>query len=89
MRHTIDIIYSGEGYCIFPGNPHTIADEYEKKFKEIAYTSERDIDWHVEQIAQRRGYTITRGVKIHVDTWLYEKLIEYKYSLCISKCISK
>ena len=73
MRKVIEIIYSGENYCIFPGNPYTIANEFEKTFKEIAYTSEREIDWHVEQIAERVGSFIIRGVKIHIDPWLYEK----------------
>ena len=78
MREVIEIIFSGENYCVFPGNPNTIGDDFEKVFKRIAYTSERDIDWNVEQVAERVGNLIIRGVKIHVEQWLYKK---YKNSL--------
>ena len=73
MRKVIELVYSGEYYCVFPGNPHTVGDDFERIFKRIAYTSERGIDWDVEQIAERVGNLIIRGVKIHVDPWLYEK----------------
>ena len=76
MREVIEILYSGKDLCVFAGNPHTIGDDYEKVFKRIAYTSERGIDWDVEQVAERRGLTITRGVKIHVDKWLYDKYMK-------------
>ena len=75
MRETIEIIYSGVDYCVFPGDPHKIGDDFEKVFKSIAYTSERGIDWDVEQIAERVGNLIIRGVKIHIDLWLYQKYI--------------
>lgn len=73
MRKVIEILYSGRDLCVFPGNPHTIGDDYEKVFKRIAYTSERGIDWDVEQVAERQGNLIIRGVRIHIDPWLYEK----------------
>lgn len=73
MRKVIEILYSGKDLCVFPGNPHTIGDDYEKVFKRIAYTSERGIDWDVEQVAERQGSLIIRGVRIHIDPWLYEK----------------
>lgn len=73
MREVIEILYSGQDLCIFPGNPYTVGDDFEKVFKRIAYTSERGIDWHVEQVAERQGNLIIRGVKIHIDPWLYEK----------------
>lgn len=75
MRKVIEIIYSGKNYCVFPGCPYSIGNDYEKFFKSIAYTSERGIDWDVEQIAERVGDLIIRGVKIHVDRWLYEKYV--------------
>jgi len=71
MRQVIEIIYSGENYCIFPGDPYAVPDQYEKKFKQIAATSERGIDWEAEQIAERVGNLIIRGVKISVDPWLF------------------
>ena len=76
MRHTIEIVHTGEAMCVFPGDPYTVGDKFEKIFKRIAYTSERGIDWDVEQVAERRGLTITRGVKIHVDKWLYDKYMK-------------
>lgn len=76
MRKIIEILYSGETYCVFPGNPYTVADDFEKIFKKIAYTSERGIDWEVEQVAKRQGNLIIRGVNIHVDEWLHKKYLD-------------
>lgn len=78
MRHNIDIVYSGQGYCVFPGDPYAVPEQYEKKFKEIAATSERGIDWEAEQVAERVGDLIIRGVRIKVDPWLFKI---YKQSL--------
>ena len=82
MREVIEIIFSGKDYCVFPGNPHRIGDDFEKIFKQIAYTSERGIDWNVEQIAERVGRLVIRGVKIHIDPWLYEKYINCSNNVC-------
>ncbi len=76
MRNIIEMVYTGENYCIFPGNPLTVADDFEKIFKRIAYTSERGIDWEAEQIAERVGNLIIRGVKISVDPWLFKRYKE-------------
>ena len=73
-----EIVYEGDGFAIFPGDPLAIPKDMETVFKKIAYTSERGIDWDVEQVAERVGTKVMRGVVIKVDDWLFDKYMNYK-----------
>ena len=77
-RWVREIVYEGDSYVFFPGNPNTLPDEVEKLLKEIAYTSERGVDWEATQVAERVGTRVIRGVLFKLDHWLYLKLINYK-----------
>lgn len=68
-------MYSGEGICIFPGDPYLIEVKMERYLKQIAYTSERGIDWWCEQVAERVGDRIFRGVIFKIDDWLFMKMM--------------
>ena len=76
-RWVREIVYEGDFYVFFPGNPNTLPDKVEKMLKEIAYTSERGIDWEATQVAERVGTKVIRGVIFKLDNWLYLKLINY------------
>jgi len=51
--------------------------QMERYLKQIAYTSEKGIDWWCEQVAERVGDRIFRGIILKMDDWLYNKLIKY------------
>ena len=70
-------MYEGEGICIFPGDPYLMEVQMERFLKQIAYTSERGIDFWIEQVAERVGDRIYRGVIFKLDDWLYQKMISY------------
>lgn len=72
-----ELIYEGEGLCIFPGDPYLFEVQMERFLKQIAYTSERGIDYWIEQVAERVGSRIYRGVIFKLDDWLYKKLISF------------
>jgi len=73
----MQLIYEGDTYVVFPGDPYKMVDDLERFLKQIAYTSERGIDWDAEQVAERIGDRIIRGVIFTMDDWLYKKLISY------------
>ena len=70
-------MYDGKGICIFPGDPYLMEVQMERFLKQIAYTSERGIDFWIEHVAERVGDRIYRGVIFKLDDWLYKKLISY------------
>lgn len=72
-----ELIYEGDAYCIFPGDPYLMEVQMERFLKQIAYTSERGIDFWIEQVAERVGDRIYRGVIFELDDWLYKKLISF------------
>ena len=72
-----ELIYEGDGICIFPGDPYLMEVQMERYLKQIAYTSEKGIDWWCEQVAERVGDRIFRGIILKMDDWLYNKLIKY------------
>ena len=72
-----ELIYEGEGYCVFPGDPYLMEVQMERFLKQIAYTSERGIDWWCEQVAERVGDRVIRGIIFKMDDWLYQKMISY------------
>ncbi len=76
-RWTKEFVYSGKGICIFPGDPYLMEVQMERYLKQIAYTSEKGIDWWCEQVAERVGDRIFRGIILKMDDWLYNKLIKY------------
>ena len=49
--------------------------QMERYLKQIAYTSERGIDWWCEQVAERAGDRIFRGVIFKIDDWLFMKMM--------------
>jgi len=67
--------YEGNTYVVFPGDPYKMVDDLERFLKQIAYTSERGIDWEARQVAERIGDTIIRGVVFEMDDWLYQKML--------------
>jgi len=67
-------VCEGDPYSLFPGDPYLIEVQFERYLKQIAYTSERDIDWTCEQVAERVGNKIFRGLIFRLDNWLYKKL---------------
>jgi hypothetical protein len=71
------IVYEGDGLCIFPGDPYLMEVQMERFLKQLAYTSEKGIDWWCEQVAERVGDRIFRGIILKMDDWLYNKLIKY------------
>ena len=71
------LIYEGDGICVFPGDPILMEVQMERYLKQVAYTSEKGIDWWCEQVAERVGDRIYRGIIFKMDTWLYEKLISF------------
>jgi hypothetical protein len=74
-RWTKQIVYEGDGICIFPGDPYLMEVQLERYLKQIAYTSERGIDFWIEQVAERVGDRIFRGVIFKLDPWLYDKMM--------------
>ena len=60
---------------MFPGDPILMEVQMERYLKQIAYTSERGIDFWIEQVAERVGDRIYRGVIFRVDDWLFKKLV--------------
>ena len=74
---TKQLVYEGDGICIFPGDPYLMEVQMERYLKQIAYTSEKGIDWWCEQVAERVGDRIFRGIILKMDDWLYNKLIKY------------
>jgi len=71
------LIYEGNGYCVFPGDPYLMEVQMERFLKQIAYTSEKNIDWWCEQIAERVGERVIRGIIFKVDDWLYKKMMSF------------
>ena len=69
--------YSGETYVVFPGDPYKMVDDLERFLKQIAYTSEKDIDWSARQVAERIGDRIIRGVIFKMDDWLYKQMVKF------------
>ena len=51
--------------------------QMERFLKQIAYTSEKGIDWWCTQVAERVGNKVIRGIIFKLDPWLYEKLMSY------------
>lgn len=72
-----ELIFEGEGYCIFPGDPYLMEVQFERFLKQIAYTSERGIDFWIEHVAERVGDRIIRGIIFRMDEWLYKKMISF------------
>jgi hypothetical protein len=70
-------VYEGEGICIFPGDPFLMEVQMERYLKQIAFTSERGIDWWCEQVVERVGDSIYRGIIFKIDDWLYKKMMTY------------
>ena len=76
-RWVKEFIFEGDGYCIFPGDPFLMEVQMERFLKQIAYTSERGIDYWIEQVAERVGNRIYRGIIFKMDDWLYQKMMSY------------
>ena len=70
-------MYEGKGLCCFPGDPYLMEVQMERFLKQIAYTSERGIDFWIEQVAERVGDRIYRGIIFKLDPWLYRKMMSY------------
>ena len=70
-----ELIYEGEGYCVFPGDPYLMEVQMERFLKQIAYTSEKGIDYWIEQVAERVGDRVIRGIIFKMDDWLYQKMM--------------
>lgn len=49
--------------------------DIETFFKQNVVISELGIDWDYRYIAERDGYTITRGIYVEIDKWLYDVCI--------------
>ncbi len=60
---------------MFPGDPILMEVQMERYLKQVAYTSERGIDFWIEQVAERVGDRIYRGIIFRVDDWLFKKLV--------------
>ena len=72
-----ELIYEGEFYCVFPGDPWLMEVQMERFLKQIAYTSEKGIDWWCTQVAERVGNKVIRGIIFKMEDWLYKKLMLY------------
>ena len=70
-------MYEGRGLCIFPGDTFLMEVQMERFLKQIAYTSERGIDYWIEQVAERVGNRIFRGIIFKMDDWLYKKMMSF------------
>lgn len=71
-RYVNDIIYSGPTYAVSPGIPSLWEHDVNAFLKHHVYTSEKDIDWSVRQIAHRDQRGVHRGARFEMDPWLYE-----------------
>ena len=76
-KWTKQIVYEGKGLCFFPGDPYLMEVQMERFLKQIAYTSERGIDFWIEQVAERVGDRIYRGIIFKLDDWLYKKMMSF------------
>lgn len=74
VRWRKEIVFSGHGYCIFPGIPNEWDIDFERVLKSLAYTSERGIDWNCKHIMERCGLHVFRGIVLEVDPWIYDVL---------------
>ena len=72
-----ELIYEGDGICVFPGDPILMEVQMERFLKQIAYTSERGIDFWIEQVAERVGDRIYRGIIFKLDNWIFQKMMSY------------
>jgi hypothetical protein len=79
VRWHSQLIYEGYTYVVFPGDPYQMVNDLERFLKQIAYTSERGIDWDATQVAERVGNRIIRGVVFEMDNWLYNRMVKFSY----------
>lgn len=69
-----DLVYHGDLFAICPGRPNQWDREIEKYLKNIAYTSEKGIDWSSQHVAVI-GRGVSRGAIYTMDPWLFERCI--------------
>ena len=74
-RYFQQISYTGNPYVVCPGRITTWHSDIETFFKQNVVISELGIDWDYRYIAERDGYTITRGIYVEIDKWLYDVCI--------------
>lgn len=67
-----EIVDSGPTYAVSPGIPSLWEHDANAFLKHHVYTSEKDIDWSVRQIAHRDERGVHRGARFEMDPWLYE-----------------
>lgn len=73
-RYFQNITFTGDPYVVCPGRVTTWHIDIESVLKQKAFTSELGIDWNYSYIAKRDGYSITRGIRVEIDDWLYSNL---------------